>query len=101
MKKSKKKPQKPPKPIYAYYIMESKQMVFTYQVYAKTQAEALRKFRAHECEEIGLDAGRGKTLLSVREMGPAVGRCTECREAFYPQNLGDYRCPTCEKERGV
>jgi hypothetical protein len=79
-----------------YYIRERKPVVYTYKVFAKSKAEALRKFNSHgDYEEIGLDPGSGKVTITVTDMGPASDKCAECGADYRPENVRDYLCREC------
>jgi hypothetical protein len=83
-----------------YHIRESKPVVYTYEVYANSKAEALRKFNAHgDYEEIALDPGVGHASITVIEIGLAYQRCANCSEKYSPKNVGDYLCRTCENPK--
>lgn len=63
-----------------FHIKEYKPVVYTYKVYAKSKADAWRKYHdaTQESEEIGLDPGTGKSSLTISDMGVSSDKCAEC-----------------------
>lgn len=83
-----------------FHIHERKQVIYTYKVYAKSKADALRKYNSHaDYEEIGLNAGSGRVTITVSEMGPASDNCAVCGDKYSPENVRDYMCRSCVKGR--
>lgn len=84
-----------------FHIYETKQVVYTHMIYAKTKKEALEKYHSNEQNkiEIGLDSGNGITKISVANLGVAFEKCSSCNEKFSPANISDYLCLKCENNK--
>lgn len=79
-----------------YHIKETKQVVYTYKVFAKSKREALDKFIHHQGYiEVGLDAGPGHTKTTIKAMGKAQDTCAECQLTYSPEDVGDFMCSKC------